>query len=95
MKSENGQKYADIRPQYEVFSSLAMDVADETDRETVEALYSSYGTHTPFFVSFDPSLTYTSNLDDMTRYVRFSGDLTAGHVIRGYHNMSFTLEEAL
>jgi len=95
MTSEAGQKFTDIRSQFESFNNMAIQLADNTDRKTVEQLFTEYGVHTPFFVSFDPGLVLDSDAAEYTRYVYFGRDPTVSHAFLEYNNMSLVFTEAL
>lgn len=92
-QSEGGSLYFDNRTKYTVFNSVGYGFLDKTSRETLEKLYNRIGTSIPVYVSLDPNLKISSQLDDLTIYCVYNNSPTMSHVIYDKFNYSIEFRE--
>ena len=95
LKSENGQRYFDLRNKYDTFSSMSLTNVARVDRLKIEQVFNDFGLHTPLFVSFDPGGLVESDTSVYTRYFYFDGKPNFTHIIRDYYAISMSFREAL
>lgn len=91
--SESGQLYVDRKPRLRVIESVNMLYLKDDDLEAMEQLVYDLRQGTPFILCIDPSTAVSRSLDHLTFYVQVEGDPVFTHVLRGYHNLSFSLRE--
>ena len=94
-RSESGAKYFDTKTKYAKFSGASIEFLDKTQRDELEQMFFDFGTHTPFFVSIDPTSAISNDLYDLTKYVVFSKEPKFRHIQRDLFHMSLELEEIL
>ena len=93
--SESGVKYFDNRPKFETFKSMSIQVMDDDDRIKIKQLYDSLGAVTPFYVSFDPTMFFSSSESEYSRYVYFTREPSINHVIRDRYTVGLEFDEAI
>lgn len=68
--AESGQEFTDQRPKAENIS-LNYNFLTKEDAEKIDDIFQTFGTHTPFFMSFDPSAVFSSTKNRAVKYVKF------------------------
>ena len=92
-EAESGRLYFDIKNKYNLISNLSIPFLEQTDKDTLLAMYERLGKTTPFFIALDPTNCITTNSYDFTKYVTFVDQPTFNHIIHSYFTMSFQLRE--
>ena len=77
------------------FENAGIQFLSKDDREKLERMFQVHGTHTPFFLSIDPTLCISKELHDLTKYVVFDDEPSFTHVIRDLFNMSLQFREVI
>ena len=93
--SESGVIYFDTRNKYETFNGQSIQLLTTSDRNDLEQMFFDYGISTPFFVSIDPSIAVSDDIDDYNKWVYFAARPTFTHVFKNYYNMGLSLREGL
>jgi len=92
--SEGGQTFSEIKPKTERFSidwfALTID-----EKESFEDIFTQYGTGTPFFVSMDTSVAFSSSQQYHIRYVKFADEPKFELVRPGIYKTNVLFEEQL
>lgn len=92
--SEGGQTFSEIKPKTERFSvdwfALTID-----EKERFEDIFTQFGTGTPFFVSMDTSVAFSSSQQYHIRYVKFSDEPKFELTRPGIFRTTINLEEQL
>lgn len=94
LQSEGGSLFFEKRPRYLTISNGSIQLLRGTERDEIEQLFYDLGTREPFFVSIDPGVSVSLNLEELTRFVVMTRPPTLDHVIRDYYNFSFDMREA-
>lgn len=94
-ESENGALYFDKRTKYTLLSSIGFAYIEQDDRQTLETLYDRVGLTTPFYISIDPGLNISNQLDDLTKYVIYDSAPQMDHVISSKFNYSISFREVI
>lgn len=93
--SDNGTIYFDEKTNYFSLDGLKMGLIDLATRDSLLQIYRKVKTTTPFYVSLDPRLSISTDIEDFTKYVIFDGQPSYAHVIYDTFNMNFKLREVL
>lgn len=94
-ETESGVMYFSNKKRYAVLSGNTIGFLDKSQRDLMEQFFYDYGRTTPFFVSFDPTLCWTNNASDYTKFVVFQDNPTFTHVIFDKFNISINFKEVL
>lgn len=94
LQSEVGALFFEIKPRYLKISGNEIQLIQGTERKELEQLFYDLGVREPFFVSIDPGLAVTTELEDLTRFMIMESNPTFQHVIRNYYNVRFSMREA-
>lgn len=92
-QSEGGSIYFDEKTKYTLFQSIGYGFIDKTARKTLESLYNRLGTTTPVYVSLDPNLKISDQLEDLTIYCVYNNSPVMSHVIYDKFNYSIEFRE--
>lgn len=93
--SESGATYYKIKNRFTRFSNLSMPYLTASDRREIEDFFYDKGNFTPFFLSIDPMLGASSDLQELTKYVKFDGDPIVTHVKQDVYTVQFNAVEDL
>jgi len=93
--AESGAKFFRERQKFLRFSSLGIPFLNATDRATLEQFIFDKGIHGEFFISLDPTLFVSTELTELTRYVRFSSAPTLQHNKADVYSLQFAVEEII
>jgi len=93
--SESGATYYKVKNRYTRFSNLSMPFLSPTDRKAIEQFFYDMGNFTPFFLSMDPMLTASTDLQELTKYVKFDGDPSVTHVKTDVYTIQYNAVEDL
>lgn len=74
-KSDGGQSFSDVFEQSQSYSAKWLGLKKE-DQENITDLFRQYGTSFPFIVSFDSVSAFSSSLNRMVKFVKFSNEPT-------------------
>lgn len=95
MTSVNGTKYFDEFQKYISFNGLSLGHLSNADRVRLEAFIYEFGIHTPFFISLDPTLAFSTYDYEYTKYCTFSGIPSFSNTFNDTFSMSFSVEESI
>lgn len=93
--SESGALFFDRKTKFSRLQQSSIALIDQDQRDTLEQLFFDFGTTTPFFVSYDPRLSLSNNLFDLTKYVVFEKPPKFTHVNHNLFNMTLSFREVL
>jgi len=93
--SESGATYYKIKNRYTRFSSLTMPFLTAVDRKAIEQFFYDHGNFKPFFLSMDPMLSASTDLQELTKYVKFDGDPSVTHIKTDVYTIQFNAREDL
>ena len=94
LQSESGALFFETRPRYLSISNAQVQLLSGAEQRELEQLFYDLGKREPFFVSIDPSLAVSVNLDQLTRFMVMTNNPTLDHVLRDYYNINFEMREA-
>jgi hypothetical protein len=93
--SESGVRYYNERTKYKTFDSMEIQQPTATERRQLEQLWHDKGLSQSFYVSLDPTLAVSAEIDELTIYCNFADQPEFRHIIRDYYTMSLSLREAI
>ena len=93
--SVDGTKYFDEKQKYMSFSGLSLSHLPDADRVLLEAFFYEYGVHTPFFISLDPTLKFSTYDYEYTKYVNFIDSPQFVSTFNDIFSMAFNVDEAI
>lgn len=73
-ETQAGVIFFDERTKYRTITNANIKFMTEDDQEEVEAVFATVGRTIGFYISIDPALCTTDQLQDLTRFVVFSAD---------------------
>lgn len=91
--SYSGASYFDERAKYIEITGNTLPFLLRADRDSFEEFFNLFGVSNPFFVSLDPTLCITSDLNDFTKYVVFKSSPASVNIIAEYFNVTFDVME--
>ncbi len=91
--SEGGALYFDTKTKYSSIDGIGLEILERDDKDYLESLFQVKGIHTPFYVSIDPLINYTDNIDELTKYVVFAEAPRFRHIMRDMFSTSLKLRE--
>lgn len=94
-ESVAGSLYWDTKTKYTLLESMGYTQIDKDDRETLENLWNRIGTQTPFYISVDPNLQVSKQLDDLTLFCVYNDEPVMQHVIADRFNYSLSFREII
>lgn len=94
MASENGTRFFNRRTNYLNFSGVQMLYVSAAERRTLQEMFYDLGIHTPFYVSFDPTLDISVEHQELTRYVTFATVPIFNHVFKDIYSIAMDFREA-
>lgn len=71
-ESDGGAEFFNLRTKYQTIEDLTLPYLAVADRLQLEQDYFDYGLSKPFYVSLDPTLSISTDLGELTRFVRFT-----------------------
>jgi hypothetical protein len=93
--SESGVLHFDKKVKYSRISGAGVDILEREDKDRLKALYEYLGSTTPFFLSIDPTLCITDEIDEFTKYVVFDSEPTFRHLINDLFGVSLEFKEVV
>jgi len=94
-QSINGEEYSDIRPSFDKFESIMIEYCNKNDVDLVKSVYKKFKKHTPFFVSIDSEATVTNDVNEWTKYVKFTNEPEFQTVAPNIWNIRMALKEVI
>lgn len=95
IESESGVLHFDSKTHYTQIDGASIGLLERSDKDVLLEMYERLGSITPFYVSLDPTLCITNSVDDLTKYVVFSGQPKFKHIINDIFSMSLSLREVI
>lgn len=93
--AEGGALYFDLKPKYAAFTELRLDILKRDDKDALEAFFYTNGKTIPFYCSIDPTLTYTDDISELTKFVYFSSEPSFSHTFRDMFSTAMNVREAV
>ena len=93
--SNVGKQFANIRTAYANWGSLVLELIPAAERRSLEQFAFQKGSHSPFYICLDSSVSVTEDIAELSRWVYFEGVPSFGHDFRDYFSMSFSLREVV
>lgn len=93
--SESGVKYFSSKQKYSKFSSLTLNILERSNKDYLEYLFEIKGLSTPFYISLDPLVQYTTDLDELTKFVYLTSAPSFTHITRDLFTTSLEFEEVI
>jgi hypothetical protein len=95
VETESGVLYFTNKKRYAVLSASTIGFLAKDQRDLMEQFFYDYGKTTPFFISYDPTLCFSNNPSDFTKFVVFESSPTFTHVIYDKFNINISFREIL
>lgn len=92
-ESESGVLHFDTKTPYMSIDGMAIGLMTRAEKDIMLELYEKLGNTTPFYISLDPILCITDELEELTKYVVFSGAPKFKHIINDTFSMSLAVRE--
>lgn len=93
--SESGAVYYKQKPKYWMIRGMTTPFLTAADRAELEQFAYDKGASIPFFISLDPTLAISTEISELTMYVRFESDLVFTHDKTNVYSMAFSVVEDL
>jgi hypothetical protein len=93
--SESGTVYANRLTPYRAFRSAEARYLEASERRQWEQAFYDMGTARAFFVSLDPMLEVSSDIEEYTFFARLEAAPSLRHIIRDLYTVNFSLIEAV
>ena len=93
--SESGATYYKIKNRFTRFSNLSIPYLKASERRAIEDFFYDFGNFKPFFLSMDPMLQASAELQELTKYVKFEGDPSVTHIKTDVYTVQFNAVEDL
>lgn len=94
-ETESGRLFFDERTKVNQLSSLKIDWIKRADKDALIDMYKVFGKTNPFFISVDPTMLYTDNLNELTKFVYFLEEPRFTHVMRDFFTTTLTFREVV
>lgn len=94
-ETDSGARFFVERTKYRLWSSCQIQLALAEERRDLTELYRDVGRTQSFYVSIDPTLEVSNELQEYTAYVNFKEDPTPTSVIRDIYSINFAMREAV
>lgn len=95
IETDSGVEYHKLQQKYFVFSNLNLPFVASSDRKTLQQFIYDNGSHTPFYISLDPTLAVSTDLSELTRYVRFDSNPILTHIKTDVYSIGFSVKEVI
>ena len=95
MSSVDGTKYFDEKQAYVEMSGLTLAHIADAERVLLDEFIYEFGVHKAFFVSLDPTLAFSTNNDEYTKFVTFSSIPNFVNTFNDVFSMGFSVEESI
>lgn len=93
--SKSGTKFFDIQPKRAVWTGLRCQFITNVDMPDLEQFAFDYARSKPFYLSIDPGLDVSTDVEDLTRYMYFRSEPQFEHIKTSVYSMSFSVEEVI
>lgn len=93
--AEGGALYFDLKPKFAAFTELRLDILKRDDKDALEAFFYRVGKTVPFYCSIDPTLTYTDDISELTKFVYFSAEPSFNHTFRDMFSTAMNVREVV
>ncbi len=94
-KSDGGQIYVDTKTKYYSFAGMGILRVSPSDKQTIENIFKTVGTHTPFYISLDPQGLISNNIGEFTRFVRFVSPPSFQHALYNTFDVNLNVVEVV
>lgn len=95
MTSRDGTRFANTQPKFRSFRGVAAGNMLAAERRELEQFFYDLGISQSFFVSFDPALEVSADVDELTLFAHLPTEVIFTHVIRDYMSMRVEIEESV
>lgn len=93
--SESGAVFYKVKNRFFRLGNLSTPFLTADNRKDLEQFFYDRGNFKPFFISLDPTMQVSTDLQELTRYVRFDGDPSVVHVKTDVYSVQFNVVEDL
>jgi hypothetical protein len=93
--SDSGKRYFDEGLKYTTFNNTALGVFDIDSKDKIFRMWEKLGLTKSFYVSLDPRVLCSTEIDDLTKFMQFNSKPNFRHVIYDKWTCSFTLREVI
>jgi hypothetical protein len=93
VRGESGNIFFNEKVKFDSFSNINVQFLDQTNKDLLDDMFRQVGNSKPLFISIDPDLTISSNIDKLTVYARIIGSPKFAHQIKDYFTASFGFDE--
>jgi hypothetical protein len=90
--SEGGQEFSIIKTKSKSFA-MTLNGDSRLDYENIEAIFESFGTSQPFFMSYDDSAVYSSSVNRKLKYVKFDRAVNIVNYSEKFFSCGMTFNE--
>jgi len=94
LQSENGATFFQTRPRFLSIGNCVIQLLNGQEQRDIEQLFYDVGVRTPFFVSIDPGVEVSQDLEELTRYMIMTRAPKLNHVFRNYYDLDWDMKEA-
>ena len=93
--SNNGVKYYNRKTKYKKISNVGIEWVSGADRVSLTDLYDYTGRTRPFFISIDPEIIISANVQEFTKLVTFDDDPDMRQLLYNYYGFNFSFSEVV
>jgi hypothetical protein len=93
--TESGRMYFDSNTKLTNFDNTSVAIFNDSTKNTIMELWEKLGKTTPFYVSLDPKVVASQDIQDLTRFVYFKSQPIFSHIIYNKWSCSFSLREVV
>lgn len=93
--SESGVMHFNSKTKYSLISGAGIDILQRADKDALKSLYEVMGNTTPFFLSLDPTLCISDEIEEFTKYVIFNSPPKFRHLINDLFSISLEFREII
>lgn len=93
--SEAGQAFILEKQLKQVHESVTLQMIDPSNKDYLNDIWKRFKTVRPFFISLDPKLELSNDIEDLTFFCNFTGKPAFAHASTNKYNTQFGVEEWL
>lgn len=94
-ESESGALFFDKKPKFKTIEGTNLGFLSRADRKMFDSMFQKLGLSTPFYVSIDPQMQFTDDLDELTKFVVFNSEPNYRHIIRDIFSIAVSFRECV
>ena len=94
-QSLSGIDWFDVRNNFDSFVGLNIGYMLADDRKKIQEMVNNLGFHTSLYISIDPTLLISTDIDEYTRYMRFTTNPVFRHHFDERYSVSFQVADVI